>query len=879
VGQGYTLRDNFMDDELVLLTSYFNLVDGRSQDTAGNFRVDTEIPSASSPDGSAALYIVTESSASGHVGPRARRLAADTIAWEYSSHGDEPPAVRLKSALRSAHEEILREFEGHVAVGATVMAVERDSVYLAQVAPSQVYVLHDGHLNSLPAPADGDSQFARSLGSRTAPKIAVARDQVAHGDVIALCSSWFDTAADPEDLRESFSAGTSEEIAESLFQLAERDGVRDATAIVVEAALSGETEIVPRGDQAPGFMEQVDIAVQALASVGRMLWHELQPASSNGRGERAETPRDGGRRGDTGQDTKEVPLVSREEPETTAPLPRRQSSTAVAEPETEPVVDPVERVPAVEQAPAVEEPTEPVPRGEPEAEIRPEPELEPPPRTSRLPREDITEEVPRIAPPPRHPIRRPDRRSRPEREPEPEPAKSEAESELEQVNSRLQSGPDMEDIVPPVQAFEDTGVEPARIYATNKEVQAANRRPRRFGGATSVPVIRPGLSDVDLRQPVARPTPPALVWGSIAALLVVAVIAGVIAYEKLAGHKAHSNPYIALVATDLKKARSATTAANQDYYLGKARHNITLAQQNGASPAWVSAQRAKLRTTSDALHHVTRESLATLLTDFSKFAGSNPSQIAVAPGIVYVADPGRKALLSVEAKPGANPVEVAQAGDVYNGFTMSVPKYVAVDGSIALTLDDKNVLVRDNAGNKSAVSLPQQAQKAATFVAMSTSDPDVYLLDTANSQVWRYPYAVSSFSPSPAAYWDANPPNLSDGVSLAFGKALLYILKANGTILKFDFQSNPLKFTVNLRTPLTSPVALYTDPAQHWIWVADPQHKRIVQLDPEGGYSRTYVSSTSSMDFSKIRSIAVGPDGNTIYVLTGTKLFDFPVVS
>ena len=115
-------------------------------------------------------------------------------------------------------------------------------------------------------------------------------------------------------------------------------------------------------------------------------------------------------------------------------------------------------------------------------------------------------------------------------------------------------------------------------------------------------------------------------------------------------------------------------------------------------------------------------------------------------------------------------------------------------------------------------------------------------------------------------------------VSLAFGKALLYVLKANGTILKFDFQSNPLKFTVNLKTPLTKPVAMYTDPAQRWIWVADPQHNRIVQLDPQGGYSRMYVSSTSSMDFSQIRSISVGPDGNTIYVLTGTKLFEFPVV-
>src|SRR5438067_9309914 len=77
-----------MDDELVLLTSYFNLADGRRQDNADTFRVDPDLPSAGAPDGVAALYVVTESSAGGHMGPRARKLTADTIAWEYSTHGD-----------------------------------------------------------------------------------------------------------------------------------------------------------------------------------------------------------------------------------------------------------------------------------------------------------------------------------------------------------------------------------------------------------------------------------------------------------------------------------------------------------------------------------------------------------------------------------------------------------------------------------------------------------------------------------------------------------------------------------------------------------------------------------------------------------------------
>src|SRR5437588_2124304 len=85
-----------MDDELVLLTSYFNLAGGRRQDNADTFRVDPSLQSGTSPDGVAALYVVTESTTGGQMGPRARKLAADTVAWEYSSHADVPPASRLR---------------------------------------------------------------------------------------------------------------------------------------------------------------------------------------------------------------------------------------------------------------------------------------------------------------------------------------------------------------------------------------------------------------------------------------------------------------------------------------------------------------------------------------------------------------------------------------------------------------------------------------------------------------------------------------------------------------------------------------------------------------------------------------------------------------
>lgn len=857
-----------MEDELVLLTSYFNLVDGRRQDSADSFRVDTDLQSSGSPDSTAALYIVTEASTGGHIGPRARRIAADTIAWEYASHTDEQPAPRLKGALRTAHDEILRQFEGHVTVGATVMAVEGDTVYLAQVAPAQVFVLHEGSLHSIPAVTSGTSPFARALGGRAAPNISIFRDQVAPGDVLALCSTWFDRAAEPADLRESFSAGTAEEIAESMLDLAQQHDVRDATAIVIEAALSGELEVAPTGADETSFMEQIDLAVQALASVGRMVREELRPTPVPTEEREAAPAR-------ATAATSEVPLVSAD-----MPVRSETSEMPVAAPEGKgktigwraKLGSALEATSSAVRRPEADE-------VEPQSveTVLAEPKIEPETRSSL--REEMTEEIPAVQVPKAdgaRPVEKArERRARSSPPPAPTQPPEPALSELDRVNSRLQEAPDMSEVIPPVQSFEDaSSTEPARIYPTSKDIDAVNRRPRRFGGAGSIPVIRPGLSDVDLRQPVVRPTPPAIIWASIAVILLVAVAAIAFFFHNRTSHQA--DPYPRYIQTDLRDARKAGKTADQDYYLNRARHNLTLAQQSGASAATLAQLRRSIQTTSDDIHHITRVAAPVLITNFARYPGSRPTAIAAAPGVVYIADPGRKGAFSDIPKPNSSPTEIVADGDQYSGFTIALPQFVATDGTTALFLDSNNVLVRDISNTKTATSLTSQSQNPGHYVSMAVSDPDVYLLDTANSQVWRYPGAVSGYTPAQAAYWDTNPPKLNNGVSIAFDRADLYILRKDGSVLKYDFQSNPVRFSLNLKTPVQNPVAMYTDANQKWVWIADPAHSRILQVGKDGTYDRTYVA-TKAIDLSKIKSIAVGPAGNTIYVLTGSKLYDFPV--
>jgi hypothetical protein len=150
----------------------------------------------------------------------------------------------------------------------------------------------------------------------------------------------------------------------------------------------------------------------------------------------------------------------------------------------------------------------------------------------------------------------------------------------------------------------------------------------------------------------------------------------------------------------------------------------------------------------------------------------------------------------------------------------------------------------------------------------------VYLLDTANSQVWRYPDGVNGVQPPQAAYFDLpTRPKLDHAASIALDGADLFILQQDGTILKIDFQEKPQKFSASLRLPLNHPPAIYTGRGLKYLWVADPANHRILQLDKAGGYVRTYTGSV----LSQFKSFAVGPSGNTMYVLAGSRIYDFPV--
>lgn len=888
-----------MDDDLVLLTSYFNLANSRRQDTADTFRVDPALPSATSPSGAAALYVVTESSTGGNMGPRARRLAADTIAWEYSARGEDAPAPRLKAALRAAHEALHGEYDGHVSVGASVIAVEGTTVYLAQAAPAQVYVLHDGSLHSIPADVKDSLPFSRALGGNAGPQLFVFRDEIAAGDVLSLCSSWFHRSADPEDLRECFSQESADDIAASLYELAQQGNIRDACAIVIEAAHASELETLPE-HRSEGFMEQVDGAVQTLTRVGRMVLAELRPTPTD---RREAVPSDAATHTPIGA-RRSFEAATILDDQATSEIPSVPSLDEGARgrswnPDDTATWD-LSDLQVTEPPKTREHPTEETPVVLPECDP-PDPAREPM-SASYLPGLDndgITytnemaendqgdgvaaplEETEKLHRSGARPARKyeasPELDTEAERH-EPEP--QEPRSEMEEVNARLHHDMDMSSVIPPVQAFPDPGTEPSRIYATSKDIQAVNRRPRRFGGVSrdadsGAHVLRPGSKDIDLRQPVRQSAPSAVVWLSAAVVLAFAVIAGAL-FLRSHRHTVAAVSYPHKARHNITLALAAKLPSAQNKYLLLAAQDIVQARSNGDSKADIQSLQARLFAASDTIYHVTRENSPVVVATFTQ-----PTQLAMSPDAVYVLDTAKKQVFSVTPNTNSSPTVIVQAGEVDNNLTFDIPTQLATSGSTSLVLDEHNTLVRAIGTNKTATTLTP-ASSTEHVTAMANFGPDVYLLDAAGNQVWRYADAVSGYNSVPTPFFSPKNPDLGQPVSFTLDDRYMYILKTGGGVLKYDTQSaaiQPFRDPASvLRKPLKQADSIFTDVGLQYVWIADPGNARIVQLNKNGTYVRSYMAAAGAhMDLRQIKSIGVPPTGKTLFVLSGTTLYSFPV--
>lgn len=113
--------------------------------------------------------------------------------------------------------------------------------------------------------------------------------------------------------------------------------------------------------------------------------------------------------------------------------------------------------------------------------------------------------------------------------------------------------------------------------------------------------------------------------------------------------------------------------------------------------------------------------------------------------------------------------------------------------------------------------------------------------------------------------------DLSNVISVAIDGSI-YFLRSDGSIDRFRtgfIQSPPLELGP-AEPPLQSAAGLYTSEDTNTIFVSDPSNKRILAWDKSGSFINQYTAE----EFSDIRSFRYDAASNSLYVLSGSKVYD-----
>lgn len=152
---------------------------------------------------------------------------------------------------------------------------------------------------------------------------------------------------------------------------------------------------------------------------------------------------------------------------------------------------------------------------------------------------------------------------------------------------------------------------------------------------------------------------------------------------------------------------------------------------------------------------------------------------------------------------------------------------------------------------------------------------NLYVLDSQRNQILKYlpTPADGGYSNAPQEYIiEGANVDLTGAVDMAID-GHVYVLYANGRILKLMSGASVPFEVIGLDTPLNNPTAIFTNADQdtQYLYVADRGNKRIVQLTKDGRFQKQYKVDTDA--FNELRSLWVDELEQKMYIVSGNSVF------
>ncbi len=226
------------------------------------------------------------------------------------------------------------------------------------------------------------------------------------------------------------------------------------------------------------------------------------------------------------------------------------------------------------------------------------------------------------------------------------------------------------------------------------------------------------------------------------------------------------------------------------------------------------------------------------------------------------------------------------------GPAPAVARGVTVDGRVVGDLIDLVWVAADSERQKSALIILERGGLIEYDLAfgpaaipfadstvpagarrLDTFEGNLYLLDTAARQVWRYRPSSEGYASLPDGYFETAPAGIENAIDMAID-GRVYLLGADGALRKY-FGGSEAPFGLSgLPTPIGRAVAVAIDPnvpGEGSLYVADLDGARILHIAPDGRFIRQIRSGGD--EFAAVEDLLVDERAGRLYAISAGRLY------
>lgn len=238
--------------------------------------------------------------------------------------------------------------------------------------------------------------------------------------------------------------------------------------------------------------------------------------------------------------------------------------------------------------------------------------------------------------------------------------------------------------------------------------------------------------------------------------------------------------------------------------------------------------------------------------------GAKGNDLAISGGEMVIFDKEKRAIYSLE-------IATRQSAILAGGESLADGQEVAAFLPKIYLLTERGVLEFDKETKREKLVI-EADDDWGEIVDFRAFGGNLYLLDK-SGEIWKYPGIEGGFG-AYRLWLKGEKPDFSDAVGMSIDGSV-WVLKANGTILKFT-QGGRDPFTISgLDQPLNNPTAIFTDDDQENLYLVDKGNSRVVVINKSGEYHSQYLWQ----GMGEIVGLIASEEEKKILLLSGNQVF------